>query len=250
MDVVVGRAVRRAAAVLTVSEHVRDELARRYRIDGASVVVTPNAAPDAVRGEASTARFGLDGRYVLYVGNLYPYKNVTAVVDALARLPADCGDVTLVVVGALDEFAVPVRDAARAAGVEDRLVMTGHVSDAELASLYRGAALFVFPSLSEGFGLPGIEAMAHGVPVAAARASSLPETFGDAAAWFDPRDAGDIAVTLARLLRDPGERARLTTAGRRRVAALSWDRTAAATLTAYRRALGASPSAATAGPSS
>ena len=92
----------------------------------------------------------------------------------------------MVFVGACDEFADLVRSRAERAGVADRVVFTGFVDDDELTALYAGASLFVFPALSEGFGFPGLEAMAHGVPVAAARASCLPETYGDAAAWFEP----------------------------------------------------------------
>jgi glycosyltransferase involved in cell wall biosynthesis len=104
--------------------------------------------------------------------------------------------------------------------------VTGFVSDADLAALYRGCRLFVYPSLYEGFGLPVLEAMLQGAPVISSQSSSLPEVGGDAVMYVDPLDTGSIRDALERLLRDPGERARLANAGPERAAQFSWDATA------------------------
>jgi glycosyltransferase involved in cell wall biosynthesis len=111
------------------------------------------------------------------------------------------------------------------------------VDAAELEGLYAAAACFVFPSLYEGFGLPVLEAMHRGVPVACSDRSSLPEVAGDAALLFDPESPDDIARTIETLLGDPEKAARLREAGRARAAGFTWERTAHGVLAAYERAL-------------
>jgi glycosyltransferase involved in cell wall biosynthesis len=118
-------------------------------------------------------------------------------------------------------------------------VLPGFVDEPVLEGLYATATTLVLPSLSEGFGLPILEAMQRGLPVACSDAAALPEVAGGAALLFDPRDAGSIRAALERVLHDDELRARLRAAGRTRAAQLTWDRTARATLAAYRRALGA-----------
>ena len=236
-------AVSRSAALITSTAYVRDQLVQRFAgLDPAAVTVTPYGVPLPPRpAVARTTRTPVGGPYLLHVGNFYPYKNLDVLVDALVHLRRSHPALRVVLVGARDEFADRVGRHAERTGVADAVVFTGFVDDDELTALYAGASLFVFPSLSEGFGFPGLEAMAHGVPVAAARASCLPETYGDAAAWFDPRDAGDVARVIGGTLDDADTRARLVAAGRRRVAELSWERTAQQTLDVYRR-VAATPS--------
>lgn len=244
-------AVSRSTALITSTVYVRDQLVRRFGVDPDAVTVTPYGVPLPPRPSSARAPADIGGPYVLHVGNFYPYKNLAVLVDALVHLRASHPSLRLVLVGARDEFADRVRRRAERAGVVDRVVFTGFVDDDELTALYAGASLFAFPSLSEGYGFPGLEAMAHGVPVAAARASCLPETYGDAAAWFDPQDAAGVAHVIGATLDDADERARLVAAGRRRVGELSWQRTAEQTLDVYRRvaALPASRRPAVASPS-
>ena len=118
------------------------------------------------------------------------------------------------------------------------MVLPGFVDEPALEGLYAAASAFALPSLSEGFGLPILEAMRRGLPVTCSDASALPETAGGAALLFDPRDVASIRAALSRVLGDGELRARLIAAGRARASELTWDRTARATLAAYRRALG------------
>jgi glycosyltransferase involved in cell wall biosynthesis len=122
-------------------------------------------------------------------------------------------------------------------GVAERVRLLGWVGDPDLEGLYRAAALFAFPSVAEGFGLPVLEAMARGVPVACARASSLPEIAGDAARYFDPLDVDAIAAALDELLTDREAAARLAQAGSERARGFTWERAAQGTLRSYERTL-------------
>jgi glycosyltransferase involved in cell wall biosynthesis len=180
------------------------------------------------------ARLGLDAPFFLYVGAAYPYKNLAGLIEAFARLD---GDRQLVLAGDQEDFGAALRKQAVAAGLADRVVFPGRVSDAELAALYGGALAYAFVSYSEGFGLPGLEAMSAGLPVVAASAGSLPEIYGDAARYCDPDDVRSIAAALGEVAADEQLRGRLVSRGRERAAGFSWRRTAEQTLGVYREAL-------------
>ncbi len=239
--VVLSLSIRRSALLLTPSHYVKDKLVERFGVKPENVVVTPLAVShDQPESEPiaklDLKRFGLKNEYILHVGNCYPYKNVGLILEALAQLP-DRPDLQLVLVGRDDPFRLKLKHYATALGVADRIVWAGDVSDAELSALYRGALAYVYPSLSEGFGLQGLEAMDRGVPVLAAYASCLPETCGEAAAYFDPHDAADLTAKLTRIMTDRAWRRQLVAAGYEHVKGFSWEQTAALTLAAYRRAL-------------
>jgi glycosyltransferase involved in cell wall biosynthesis len=228
---------RRARRLIAVSEHTRDTVVRELRVDPERIAVTYEAAdpPGALDPDASVIdRLGLDTPFFLYVGAAYPYKNLARLIDAFAKLE---GNHKLVLAGDQEEFGPSLRRRAADAGLAGRIVFPGRISDAELAALYGGALAYVFVSLSEGFGLPGLEAMSAGLPVVAASAGSLPEIYGDAARYCDPRDVGSIVEALAEVASDEQLRSRLAARGRERVADFSWRRTAEQTLAVYREAL-------------
>jgi glycosyltransferase involved in cell wall biosynthesis len=173
------------------------------------------------------ARHGLSQRrFLLAVGSMNPTKNLAMLVRAWAALARD--DVTLVVVGGGNARVFAASDLPRTANV----LMLGSVDDAALVALYRHAAGLVFPSLYEGFGLPPLEAMAGGCPVAASRAASLPEVCADAALMFDPLDPAAMAEAMRSVLDDAALAGTLRERGRRRAAEFTWDRSAAALLQA------------------
>jgi glycosyltransferase involved in cell wall biosynthesis len=233
---VVHHVATKADAVITPTEYVRRDLAREFpgaRLDRITAIGHGTPSPVAPTGRARAVGVP-PGPYVLYVGTFYGHKRVDVLLDAFARCAARRADLGLMLVGPHDRFAAVLRERARALGLGDRVRFTGRVTDAELASIYRGAAVLALPSVSEGYGLTGVEAMAHGVPVVAARATCLPEVYGDAAAWVEPDDAEALAGVLDTVLDDGAVRARLTAAGHRRVASLSWDDAARRTLDVYR----------------
>ena len=228
---------RRARRLIAVSEHTRDTVVRALRVDPARVAVTYEAAdaPGTVEPDTSVLeRHRLDSPFFLYVGAAYPYKNLACLIEAFARID---GDHKLVLAGDHEHFGPALRESAADAGLAGRVVFPGRISDAELGALYGGALAYVFVSFSEGFGLPGLEAMRAGVPVVAASAGSLPEIYGDAARYCDPFDTDSIANALAQVAADEQLRGRLVTLGRQRAAEFSWQRTAEQTLVVYHEAL-------------
>jgi glycosyltransferase involved in cell wall biosynthesis len=225
----VPRAARSAERIICPSDFTRDDVCARYAVDPARVRVIREApALPAVPGGGGELP---SSPYVLAVGDLRPKKNLPALVSAFARLNGDGAIGHRLVLAGLDAGqGARLLELAGAAPLE----MTGYVSDERLDALIRGADLVVHPSLYEGFGLVVLEAMVRGTPVLAARAGALPETGGEAAAYFDPGLPGSLADQLGHLLSDPGERARRSERGRTWAARFTWRETARQTAAVYR----------------
>jgi glycosyltransferase involved in cell wall biosynthesis len=198
---------RTAQQILTVSEFSRQELTRVLPLHDKVVKVLPEGAEHVLRGQPDDSilqRASLTARpFVLAVSSAQANKNFGFVARALAELGDPGFDV--VVAGGTNPAIFADRGAAMPAFIKH----VGYVSDAELISLYRHAACFVFPSIYEGFGIPPLEAMAHGCPVVASNAASIPEVCGDAAVYFDPRDAQSFTQALMSVMRDSQLRASL-----------------------------------------
>jgi len=239
-----GLAVRRSRALLAISGATADALVARFPAARDRVEVIPLGVSPvlAVASSGTTSGDAPSPGFVLAVGTLEPRKNFPRLVEAYARLPLDLQQAhPLVVVGRLGWETSETLAALRSLG--DRCLLLGAVSDSELAELYRRCALFCYPSLAEGFGLPVLEAMAAGAAVLTSDRSSLPEVGGDAVAYADPTDAADLERQLEALLRDPDRRAALGRAGAERARGFTWAQTAALTLRALER-MAASHSAA------
>jgi glycosyltransferase involved in cell wall biosynthesis len=224
------RAVRSAERVVCVSAFTAQDVSSRYGVGDERVRVV-RSAPALPPGDEEPPA----GPYLLAVGALRPRKNLRRLVEAFRSLRAEGLPHRLVLAGPDLGEGAALRAAASGAPVE----LAGPVSEGRLDALMRGADLVVHPSLYEGFGLAALEAMARGTPVALARATALPEAGGDAAVYFDPLDAVDIAATIRRALEDRELRAGMAERGRARAAGLSWEATAAATAAVYREAIGA-----------
>jgi glycosyltransferase involved in cell wall biosynthesis len=226
-----GHAVRRSAALLAISQATADALCARFpAARDRTVVVHLGAAPAEVGAldPQQAAELPPPG-FVLAVGTLEPRKNLPRLVQAFASLPAELQDAhPLVVVGALGWETGETLDALRSLGPRAR--MLGFASDAALSELYRRCAVFCYPSLGEGFGLPVLEAMSAGAPTVTSNLSSLPEVGGEAALYVDPRDSASIAAGIERVLGDDALRRELHERGPRRAGEFSWDRFAAGTL--------------------
>jgi alpha-1,3-rhamnosyl/mannosyltransferase len=239
---------RRAAATLTDSEFSRTCLTRDLGISPGKIHLVPLAAGpqfrpvDGKNRQAVLSRYCLDPGYILTVTNFHPHKNLRRLLEAYRQLPVSLrGDHPLVVVG--DGGGRPGLEGSRdALGLPAEIRFLGSVPDDDLPALYAGAAVFVFPSLEEGFGLPALEAMACGTPVVCGEAGALPEVVGNAALLVNPRDVAAITGGIARVLADADLRAELRSRGLARAARFTPDRMLGAVLAALQsvRARGAS----------
>ncbi|MGO9322598.1 MAG: glycosyltransferase family 4 protein [Solirubrobacteraceae bacterium] len=243
MGVLVPWGVGRSDRVIAISQSTRDDLMTLLGVAGERIDVVPNGLGTSqgatpLAQEETRRRFGLDARRVLLsLSAKRPHKNLAALIEAMAMIPPELRPL-LVLPGYPTWHEAELRERAVRAGVAEDVRFLGWVSGAELEGLWAIADAFVFPSLYEGFGLPVLEAMARGVPVACSNASSLPEVAGDTALLFDPRERSQIAQAVQRLLGEPELAARLRALGRARARLFTWERTARLTLESYRRALG------------
>jgi glycosyltransferase involved in cell wall biosynthesis len=243
MRVLVPAGARRSARVIADSQSTRADLIELIGVDPGRIDVVPLglgalARAPALAEQEVRARFQLGARPVLLsLSAKRPHKNLAALIGALARIAPERRPL-LVLPGYPTWHERELRERAEQAGVSADVRFLDWVSGGELEGLWALAGAFVFPSLYEGFGLPVLEAMARGVPVACSNASSLPEVAGDAALLFDPHDEGEIATAIQALLGDPGLAGRLRERGRERANLFTWARTAELTLASYSRALG------------
>ncbi|MEA2150001.1 MAG: hypothetical protein QOD69_1831 [Solirubrobacteraceae bacterium] len=248
MRVLIPAAAHRAHRVIVDSQSTRADL-RRYlhvperKIDVVPLGVGTTPAGAALPAAALRERHGLgDRRVALSVSAKRPHKNLMRLLEALAAIAPERRPV-LVVPGYPTPYEQQLRERAAQLGVLADVRLLDWVSGPELEGLYAIANVFVFPSLYEGFGLPVLEAMRRGVPVACSDRSSLPEVAGDAALLFDPEDPRAITAAIERVLGDGAEAQRLREAGRAQAQRFSWAATARATASSYERAMGTRGSA-------
>jgi glycosyltransferase involved in cell wall biosynthesis len=233
-------AARRADRVLTISEHGRQEVVELLGVPPSRVTTTYCAADARFRPlptaevEAFRRRRELPERFILYLGTLEPRKNVATLVRAYARLRSEWPRTPrLVLAGGRGWQYQEVYETIERLGLSNHVRLPGFVSAEEQPLWYNAAAVFAYPSLYEGFGLPPLEAMACGAPVVASNVSSLPEVVGEAGLLVPPFDEGAIGSALRRALEDESLAARLRQAGPERAAQFSWHRMALETLRTY-----------------
>lgn len=243
MRVLVPLAARRSHRIIVDAASTRRDLQRILRIKPDGVDVVPlglGTRAHAVPVPESELRAHLNAGQrpiVLCVAALRPHKNLARLIEATALISAGQRPL-LVLAGYPTPYETELRRKAAALGIEDDVRFPGWVDTAELEGLYVAAACFVFPSLLEGFGLPVLEAMSRGVPVACSDRGSLNEVAGDAAVLFDPESESAIATAIERLLTDRSEADRLAAAGRERARGFTWAATAAGTLACYEKVVG------------
>jgi len=226
-------ATHRSNRILTVSEASKRDILDYFHVPPAKIDVIYNgiderfsAEPDPEDVSRVRERYQLDAPFVLYAGNIKPHKNLERTIEAFQLLRGDAGfgQVRLVIIG--DEIAkyAALRHAVHRYKLHKYVRFFGFVPDRTLAILYRLAAVFVFPSLYEGFGLPPLEAMASGTPVITSNVSSLPEVVGDAAILVNPLEPQAIAEAMRRVLTDAAVRDDLRARGFARARQFSWER--------------------------
>jgi glycosyltransferase involved in cell wall biosynthesis len=239
--VVMRRAIRsaakRAVFIITDTHFVKDDIIATLGAPITKVKVIPLASDTLIAEAQPITKPHLGSDYLLYVGSFFPYKNIAALIDALKLLVTTRPGLKLILAGKVDSFADRLKNHAASLGVADQVIFTGYVSDGELVWLYQHAAAYVFPSLSEGFGLPGLEAMSQGTPVISSNASCLPEVYADAAHYFNPYSTADMAAKIAEVLDDPKLQQQLRMAGNEHLKDFSWEAMAKRTLELYQQAL-------------
>ena len=235
----IGRAVFYAVArtsrqLLAPTEYTKQDVVKTLGVSPERITVTYEAA-DVTLGTLTPYEHPFQ-RYLLYVGQQADYKNIRRLAAAHQELLQTHPDLGLILVGKKREAHIANEQYFAKKGYRN-ILFTDFIDDAQRDWLFTHADAYVFPSLMEGFGLPGLEAMAYGAPVASSNATCLPEVYGEAAHYFDPRNTADMARAINDILTDDELRARLIEKGHEQVAKYSWRRMAEQTLAVYRQAV-------------
>jgi glycosyltransferase involved in cell wall biosynthesis len=225
-------AVWRARRIFVPTKTVAKTLAGYYPGHQSKIVITPEGAGKTYAAQLKSTPPSKEKRkpQLIYTGSLYPHKNIKLIVQALPFLP----EFTLLLAGSRTVFQEELRQYVAQQHLTNRVEFLGHLTDQALIKRYQQAYAFVFPSLSEGFGLPGLEAMAAGLPVIAADIPVFKEVYGEAAAYFDPNSVAELVETVRVI--EPSW-ASLVKAGRKRVKQFSWDEMVTTTVEEYQAAL-------------
>ena len=229
------KAARKSTFVITPTQYVRNDVINYTHVNPGRVVVTLEAA-DPIQ-EAPAPVPGVEGKqFIMYVGRPTPHKNLGRLIEAFAVIQKSHPDLYLVLVGKTDANYQRHEAKVKTEGIPN-IIFAGFVPDAGLRWLYEHTRAYVFPSLSEGFGLPGLEAQIHGAPVVCSNATCLPEVYGNSVSYFDPKDVRQMAAKIAEVVDDPILRDDLRDKGRANAAQYSWQRMAQQTLDVYEQAL-------------
>ena len=229
-------AARKSAAIITPTEFVKKDVMNYTGIKADKITATLEAA-DAIeyRSEPVTELIGQP--YIMYLGRPLPHKNLGRLIEAFAIAKLTHPNLKLVLAGKKDALYEVHEAVVRKKDIPD-VIFTGFVSEGQLRWLYENCQAYAFPSLSEGFGLPALEAMLHGAPVVSSNATCSPEVYGDAAHYFDPLDTNDMAAKISEVLDNEELRGQLVAKGKAQAGKYSWQRMAEQTLAVYKSVLG------------
>jgi len=231
----------KSTALITPTEFVKKDIAAYAHVPLKKITVTYESAdpiPDSPTPLKNIQDHNLQySKYIMYLGRPLPHKNLWRLIEAFALLRKQHPDLLLVLAGKKDAAYDLIQHQAQKKGLIDGILFTGFVSEAEMKWLYLHCAAYVFPSLSEGFGLPALEATLNGAPIASSNATCLPEVYGDAAHYFDPLSVDDMAEKINDILIDEPLRQKLIAAGKKQAAKYSWKRMAEQTLDVYKEVL-------------
>lgn len=247
---IIKKAILKSSHILTPSNYVKEEIVKTFKIDKSKVTVTYEAAeeeylltrhPEQSEGPQISnllEKYSIKKPFLIYVGNAYPHKNLENLLLALKILDTKykIQDTNLVIVCSRDVFAQRLNEKIKGLNLKGHVMTTGYIDSGGLSSIFRQAEAYVFPSLSEGFGIPGLNAMASGLPVIASNIPVLQEVYGDAAYYFDPKDPKDIAAKIKKVLSSPKIRSGLVAKGNEQVKKYSWLQMAKETLEVYKQA--------------
>jgi glycosyltransferase involved in cell wall biosynthesis len=228
---------KRSAGIITASHFVKDDVVKFAGVRPDKVSVIYEAA-DLIADRPEPVKELAGRKFIMYVGRPTPHKNLAKLIEALAILRNNDPDLVLALAGKADKNYERIKNLVIKKGLASSVIFTGFIGEGQLRWMYENTAAYVFPSLSEGFGLPGLEAMAHGAPVVSSSATCLPEIYGLAAHYFDPNDEQDMALKIFKVVNDPKLRQELIKKGSAQAKKYSWATAAKQTLDVYKKALG------------
>lgn len=221
--------------LVTISEFVKDDFAKFARVNSRKMTVTHLSA-DKISDATEPLEALVSKQFIMYVGRPFPHKNLGRLIDAFEVLRQTHPHLRLVLAGKKDTMYRQHEQTVKRRGIKN-VLFTDFVSEGQLRWLYEHTTAYVFPSLSEGFGLPGLEAMAHGAPVVSSNATCLPEIYQNGALYFDPVDVDDMVAKIESMITDKALRAQYIARGRSVVKQYSWERMARQTLEVFKQAL-------------
>jgi glycosyltransferase involved in cell wall biosynthesis len=240
-----GSVVNKAKRIIAVSKHTKKDLIELMGIDEEKITVVYNGvdevffekqSPEKIKETAK--KIGIPGKYLLYLGLHREHKNLGRLVRAFGEMVSRGYPGTLVLGGKEDPRTNEAREAVRELGLKNRVIFPGHMDFSDVLPLIQGAEIYVMPSLYEGFGLPILEAMASGVPVAASKTTSLPEVGGKAVQYFHPLRVDVMARAMEEIVKSKRIQAEMIRLGYEQVKKFSWGKMADETLATYREVLG------------
>lgn len=227
---------KKSAHIIAISEFVKKDVANYCHIPLSKITVTLESSDEMPAGSAPY--IPVKGKpFIMYIGRPTPHKNLERLIEAHHKLRETHPDLLLVLAGKKDANYLMHESKTKQKGYKG-VIFTDFIPDDQFRWLLEHCRAYVFPSLSEGFGLPGLEAMRHGAPVVSSNATSLPEVHGDAAVYFDPLDVADMATKIDSVISNEALRQQMITKGYRQVKKFSWSRMAQQTLEVYEKALG------------
>lgn len=241
---VINHAILKSKNIIAPSNFVKSQILDQYKIPENKIAVTYEAAeeeyfsrqkPDT--GAQLLKKYCIKQPFLIYVGNAYPHKNLNNLLEAFGLLlshhPTIPPSLRLVIVCARDVFAKRLQEKIDSLGLKDKVILTGYITSEKLPFIFRSAEAYVFPTLSEGFGIPGLNAMASQLPIICSNIPVLREIYGGAAIYFDPKNPKDIAQKIDQCLSDKNLQKRLLKEGLGKVSIYSWNKMAKQTLDIY-----------------
>lgn len=235
--------IKRSARIIADSENTKRDIVERFPNAAEKVRVIYPGRPkyDLVNNYSKISdvrrKYGINGKYILVVGTFEPRKNLVRMLEAFKIIAEKFSDINLVLIGKKGWLYGDIYEKINDIRIAERVISTGYVDDEDMPYLYRGAEVFCYPSLYEGFGLPPLEAMSCGTPVVVSNTSSLPEVVGDAGIYIDPYDIESIANGIIRVLNDSTLRQDLKNRGLKQCEKFSWERAASQVIEVYREIL-------------
>lgn len=245
---IINSAVKRSQKIITPSNFVKTQMVKSFRVDPQKIIVTYEAPEEeyqkniqhsTINNQRLLKKFSIKIPFLIYVGNAYPHKNLDSLLQALKILifNSQFSTLNLVIACSRDVFYQRLKVKIEKLNLEKNVILSGYIPSKDLAKIFTQAEAYVFPTLSEGFGIPALNAMSAGLAVAAADIPTLREIYGDAALYFDPQNPQDIAEKLNLILSDPKTRSDLVKRGLGQAKKYSWQKMAEETLEVYKQAI-------------